>query len=96
VEPVECIKFPKLIRTRPRKSAIGRNRVSIRAQNYAHTATNGQGFSIQWCSPFFLTIAPRTYILVGFVTSSSEQFIDDEANSLTYDQGPALLSRSLL
>jgi hypothetical protein len=56
---------------------------------------NGRIFSIPWRNPFFLTIAPRTYILVGFVVVPFEQFGDEEANSFTYDQGPALFSRSL-
>jgi len=43
-----------------------------------------------------LTIPPPTYMLVGFVALVCESCVGEEANTLTYDQGPALLSRSLL
>ncbi len=46
-------------------------------------------------NPLFLTIPPPTYILVGFLDLPFEPLGGEEAHSLTYDQGPALLSRSL-
>ncbi len=46
-------------------------------------------------NPFLLTIPPPPYILVGFLAPPFEWGGGEEANSLTYDQGPALLSRSL-
>src|SRR5260370_30132093 len=44
---------------------------------------------------FFLTIHPPAYILVGFAALAAWQYGGGGANSRTYDQGPALLSRSL-
>src|SRR5437899_913195 len=43
--------------------------------------------------PFLLTIEPLTYILIGFAASPVRQCGGGGANSCTYDQGPALLSR---
>jgi hypothetical protein len=43
-----------------------------------------------------LTILPPEYILVNFLALPCEQQGGKEASSLNYDQGPALLSRSLL
>jgi len=48
----------------------------------------------QWRQAFLLDIQPPTYMLVGFANLSADQ-LEAKRNSLTYDQGPALLSRSL-
>src|SRR6266699_5226182 len=47
-------------------------------------------------APFLLTIPPPAYILIGFAAGPARQCGIAGANSRTYDQGPALLSRSLL